>query len=179
MNFRLDAKNAGSVNYILHREKKLIGHNFDGIGCFNEIEKYVDVAGKSLLVIGAGGSARVAVYEGIKRGANVFVTNRTWEKALALAEKFGAQFLPKVVGPFDIIINATSVGMDQSDKTELIPQCAYKKGVVVLDMASRTGDCLLHKHTVKNQGHYISGKEMFLNLTLHSLLKFFNKYECV
>ena len=167
-----DAKAIGSVNYILCLGNELIGQNFDGVGCLNEIEKKILVKDKRVLVIGTGGAGRAAIYEAKKRGARVFCSNRSIEKGQKVADEFGVYFLNNIEDGFDVVINATSIGMDPSDERLVVKEEVLKEAVV-LDMASRDGNCKLNTLSVKNKSEYISGKDMFLNLTRHAFLKFF------
>ncbi len=68
--------------------------------------------GKSALVLGAGGSARAAVWALLDAGASeVRVWNRTPQRARALAEELGATAVDRA-DPADLLVNCTSVGMD-------------------------------------------------------------------
>jgi shikimate dehydrogenase len=69
------------------------------------------VAGRSALVLGAGGSARAAVWALLGAGAaEVSVCNRTPERAVALAEDLGARAVA-TPAPADLLVNCTSVGL--------------------------------------------------------------------
>jgi len=169
-----DAKMIGCVNYILVRGGRRIGHNFDGYGSLNEIEKVCLVKEKSVLVVGAGGAARAAIVEAKKRGGRVYCMNRSVEKGIKVSKELGAGFISSVEGKsFDVIINATPIGMDSTDMRSLISDIDVYRGATVLDMASRDGNCLLRRQVESKDGLYISGSKMFLNLTLESLMRFF------
>jgi shikimate dehydrogenase len=76
-----------------------------------------DVAGRSALVLGAGGSARAAVWAVLDAGAaDVRVWNRTPERAIALTEELGGTPV-RTTEPADVLINCTSSGLDTSDWT--------------------------------------------------------------
>lgn len=70
--------------------------------------------GTSAVVVGAGGAARAAVWALREAGATeVLVHNRTPARAAALAADLGARAVPAVPGgDFDLLVNATSVGLD-------------------------------------------------------------------
>jgi len=71
-------------------------------------------AGERALVLGAGGSARAAVWALRSAGAaEVFVLNRTYERAVALAQELGARAVTEPV-PADILVNCTSIGLTTS-----------------------------------------------------------------
>jgi 3-dehydroquinate dehydratase/shikimate dehydrogenase len=70
--------------------------------------------GARIAVLGAGGAARAAVFGLVEQGAEVFVVNRTHEKAVALARKAHAKSLKQEVlakNKFDALINTTPCGM--------------------------------------------------------------------
>ncbi len=68
------------------------------------------VAGRSAMVLGAGGSARAAVWALTRAGAEVTVWNRTAERAAALAEELGARAAIRPQ-PAELLVNCTSVGL--------------------------------------------------------------------
>ncbi len=75
------------------------------------------VAGRSALVLGAGGSARAAVWALLEAGAGeVRVWNRTPERARALSEELGAVAV-QVAEPADLLVNCTSSGLDTTEWT--------------------------------------------------------------
>lgn len=116
------AKKIGAVNTILNVEGKLTGYNTDWIGAITALEKKTEFKGKKVAVIGAGGAARAIVYGLVNRGAKVKIFNRTEENAKELADEFGAEFGEMgdigEVSDYDIVINATSVGLEE-DKSPL------------------------------------------------------------
>ena len=80
-----------------------------------------EIAGRTALVLGAGGSARAAVWALLDAGAReVRVWNRTHERARRLAEELGA--LPaSEAQPADALINCTAVGLDGSSPFDRLP----------------------------------------------------------
>ena len=115
------AKLAGAVNTLSFNEAVIVGDNTDGAGLLRDITINLDqpVAGKRILLLGAGGAARGAIGPLLEQGpATLVIANRTAQKAIALAEHFAA--LGKVSGGaysalssqiFDIVINATSASL--------------------------------------------------------------------
>ena len=94
---------------------KLYGFNTDVAGIIRPLEKRMKLKGARILVLGAGGAARAAVFGLADQGAEVFVVNRTHEKAVALARKAHAKSLKHEVlakQKFDAILNTTPVGME-------------------------------------------------------------------
>ncbi|MCC2672567.1 MAG: shikimate 5-dehydrogenase, partial [Armatimonadetes bacterium] len=116
----------GAVNTVVFREGRRIGYNTDAPGFLASLRaEGADPAGKAVLVLGAGGSARAVIVALARSGARVTVANRTVERAQELAEQLNAKFhanlvesielrsevLGEVVGAADIIVNTTSLGM--------------------------------------------------------------------
>ncbi len=164
-----DAKAIGSVNYIAVKDGKMHGQNFDGMGALDPIEERLLVKDKVVVVMGAGGAARAAIYEAKKRGAKVICVNRTKEKGLMLAKELQVEFSATIPQAFDVFINATSVGMDPLDDRSLVSDNISFNGKVVLDMASRTGACKLKTAVTGGNGVYISGALMFYALSIYGL----------
>jgi 3-dehydroquinate dehydratase/shikimate dehydrogenase len=93
---------------------KIYGFNTDVAGVVRPLEKRMKLKGARIVVLGAGGAARAAVFGLVEQGAEVFVVNRTHEKAVALARKAHAKSLKQellVKNNFDALINTTPCGM--------------------------------------------------------------------
>ncbi len=93
---------------------KLYGFNTDVAGVVRPLEKRMKIKGARILVLGAGGAARAAVFGLVEQGAEVFIANRTHEKAVSLARKAKAKALKLDLlakNKFDAIVNTTPCGM--------------------------------------------------------------------
>jgi shikimate dehydrogenase len=104
----------GAVNTILNRNGKLTGHNTDWMGLTIALKESMEIEGKNFVVLGAGGTARSAVYAILKEGGIPIILNRTIEKGKELAAEFGCEFyhiddIGKIKA--DCLINTTPVGM--------------------------------------------------------------------
>lgn len=106
----------GACNTVIRsQDGKLYGFNTDVAGVIRPLEQRMALLGAKILVLGAGGAARAAVFGLKDRGADVYIMNRTAGTGQKLAKQARAKFiqrkqLSKLT--FDCIINATSVGMD-------------------------------------------------------------------
>ena len=120
---RFDRDPAGSGQTVTG--PSVIGDNTDGFGMIRDIENNLDfsIAGKRVLVLGAGGAVRGILGPLADcKPASITISNRTAQKARALAEKFGAEkFVCGITGcgydrvnepAFDLIINGTAASMD-------------------------------------------------------------------
>ena len=115
-----------SVNTIYKENQKVIGHNTD-VGGFKQSLEYINykVKNKKVFILGAGGvvPSILKALEELK-AAKVYISNRTKEKAKDLESHYkislGLETVDWGQSPdFDIIINATSLGLKNNDKIEL------------------------------------------------------------
>jgi 3-dehydroquinate dehydratase/shikimate dehydrogenase len=110
----------GACNTVVRsQDGKLYGFNTDVAAIVRPLEKRMALKNAKVLVIGAGGAARAAVFGLKEKGAEVFVVNRTPAKAQKLAREAKAKSAKReqlAKGGFDVIINATPVGMRGGSK---------------------------------------------------------------
>ncbi len=143
------ARLAQAVNTIeMHRDGKLVGHNTDGIGLLADIEKnkHINLADKRILLLGAGGAARGVIAPLLSATPSVLhIANRTTAKAQTLAKTFsklGAtsssdfQSLENL-DSFDVVINATSMGFDNSAPP--VPLNTVNQSTFAYDMMYKSG----------------------------------------
>jgi shikimate dehydrogenase len=110
------AQRAQAVNTLVFRER-VYGDNTDGIGLVRDLEtnRARPLAGKTVLIMGAGGAAQGVVGALLEAGVGrLVIANRTLSKAQSLAARFPpATVTPyaELRGPFDIVINATAAGL--------------------------------------------------------------------
>ena len=93
---------------------KLYGFNTDVAGIVRPLERRMRLKGARVVVMGAGGAARAAVFGLVAQGAEVFVVNRTHEHAVTLARQAKAKSLKHELlakQNFDVLINTTPCGM--------------------------------------------------------------------
>ena len=116
------ARKAGAVNTLyLDADGKLVGENTDGTGLLRDLKHNhgADLAGKRILVLGAGGAVRGVLPNLVAESpTSIFIANRTVEKAQALAESaqgkvsiHGVRFDAIPREAFDFVINGTSAGL--------------------------------------------------------------------
>lgn len=136
------ARMLGAVNCVAWDQGELVGHNTDGGGFVDSLEHEtgVPVSGQRCLVVGAGGAARAVVLAMAEAGAaEVAVLNRTQRKAHSAAELAGS--VGRVgsaadVREADIVVNATSVGMDGTTGAGRlpVPEDQLRDGQIVADL---------------------------------------------
>jgi shikimate dehydrogenase len=109
-----EAAAIGAANTLTFADGRIRADNTDAPGLVAAIGP---VEGQSALVLGAGGSARAAVWALLHAGArDVMVWNRTPARAEALSADLGGRAVSEPE-PADLLLNCTSVGLDASDET--------------------------------------------------------------
>lgn len=170
------AKCLNSVNTINNKEGKLLGYSTDGIGALNALkENGADPHGKRVLMLGAGGAARVIAYTLIEEIDELVVLNRTVSEAKKLAEtlkrKFGKKIgvnslSPEVIGEkisnSDILLNTTSVGMKPKINQSLIVSDSLKSDLTVMDIVYNPVETQLVKDAKATGAKVVSGVEMLI-----------------
>jgi shikimate dehydrogenase len=132
------AQAAGAVNTLSFEGSEIIGDNTDGAGLVADIVRNagVAIAGKRVLLLGAGGAARGALQPLLAEGPReLVIVNRTRAIADALAQQFDgvtARDFAELDAPFDIVINATAASMAAAMPP--VPAIVFGHGTLALDM---------------------------------------------
>lgn len=163
------AARIGAVNTIVNEKGVLRGYNTDCSGAMKAIEKLTDIKDKNIAVLGAGGAARAIAFGVVDRGGNIFILNRTVEKAKQLAEDTGGNYgglneLGRLQGDegIDILINTTPVGMFPHTGSSPAPK-KLLKNMTVMDAIYNPIKTRLLEDAQSNGCQIISGVEMFIN----------------
>ncbi len=167
-----DASEIRAVNTVINDGQKLWGFNTDWQGIVDAVnETKLNFKGREVLVLGAGGAARAAIYAMRSLGVgSISLTNRSVERARELAEQFQA----KVVSPdelavtdlskFALLINSTPLGgvglPDISEHDYPIPLANIPSSVAVFDMV--TNDTPLVQAAKRVGARLIPGLRMLL-----------------
>jgi shikimate dehydrogenase len=118
-----EAQSTQSVNTIYKKDNKIIGHNTDIFGfetSIKKVEYYLE--NKEVLILGAGGVVPSIIFSLIKmKASKIKISNRTKEKAENLKKIFKDIEVVKwgEISNFDMIINATSLGLKKEDSLNL------------------------------------------------------------
>ncbi|MGC4090247.1 MAG: shikimate dehydrogenase [Polyangiaceae bacterium] len=115
------AKRIGAVNTIVNDDGVLTGHNTDALGARGALEEHTELAGKRVVLVGAGGAARAVAFSLLEAGAHVTLVNRSPERAQELAATLtkelgddsavGCGSLDAPPADVDILVNTSSGGM--------------------------------------------------------------------
>jgi 3-dehydroquinate dehydratase/shikimate dehydrogenase len=154
----------GACNTLVRSlDGKLYGFNTDVGGIVAPLEQRLHLAGARILVIGAGGVARAAAFGLKAKDAEVFITNRTPEKGQTLARQAKAKYLKRVdlaKTAFDVIVNATPVGMTNGKQSPLEDKELNTK--YVFDLVYIPAETKLIKMARAKNLQVIPGLEMFV-----------------
>lgn len=131
------AEAIGASNTLTVREDGgLVADNTDWLGVRGSLAPHGDWAGKRALVLGAGGAARGVVYALLDLGMRVGVWNRNPERAVTLSRDLGAE--PAGLDtPHDLLVNATSVGMEPEVENSPFPAERLRPDALVFDAVYR------------------------------------------
>jgi shikimate dehydrogenase len=142
------AERARAVNTLAFTGNEISGDNTDGAGLVRDIEVNLEfpLAGRRVLLLGAGGAARGVIAPLLeRRPAGLFIANRTADKAEVLARQFSdlatvnAGNFAKIPGQtFDVVINATSASL--SGATLPLPAGVFASGGLAYDMMYGKGE---------------------------------------
>lgn len=151
-----EASLIGAVNTIVNREGRLVGYNTDGKGFMQSLAGVgISPEGKDVLIIGAGGAARSVGFSLAAQARTIAIYGRTKEKAERLINDLGKVrkdiFLLEDItdiGRFQMIVNATPVGLKKDDPppletsllnpAQIVYDLVYKR-TALLEEAERKG----------------------------------------
>lgn len=136
------ARKIGAVNTLLFqseadRQTRCTGYNTDWQGSNQALAEVMELAGSTVLIIGAGGAARAVAFGLIEAGARVLVTNRTEAKGRDFARQLNSPFIHAneiAEVQADALINTTSVGMAPQIEALPIDPALLPRFPVVMDI---------------------------------------------
>jgi shikimate dehydrogenase len=144
-----EASFMGAVNTVVNKGGKLIGYNTDGRGFMRSLEEEgLEVEGRNVLLVGAGGAARAVSWYVSERASALSIFNRTPDRAERLVADLSinrrnvtrAETLD-ALGDMDIIINATSLGLKDEDPLPF-DAAVLHEGQTVVDLIYRETEIL-------------------------------------
>lgn len=140
------AKVIGAVNTLKYTEKGYEGYNTDVIGVYYAIKNAgYEIKGKNVLLLGAGGAANACGVMAADKGCkNLYIANRTVEKAESLAQRIKDNYKCSVdamsindisdIPQCDIVINATTIGFGDKEGISPISDISFykEKGIEIV-----------------------------------------------
>ena len=160
------AEKIGAVNTIVNRQGFLRGYNSDCPGAVKALLEKTLIKGRHVAIVGAGGGAR-AIGFGIKQeGGRITIINRSSPSGEKLADDLECDF--KLLAdvkklPYDIVINATPVGMTPHDEYTPVKPELLAAGTVVMDMVYNPLKTRLLKEAGKAGCHTVEGISMLVH----------------
>jgi shikimate dehydrogenase len=161
------AARIGAANTIDFSADPPSGHNTDASGVLRALERHdVAVDGREAVVVGAGGAGRAVAFALADAGATVAIANRTEERAHDLADDVpgaaghGLDDLGSLVPGADLLVNATSVGMEE-DRSP-VPADALHADLAVLDAVYRPLETRLLREAGARGATTVDGAWMLL-----------------
>ena len=155
----------GACNTVLRaQDGKLYGFNTDVAGIVGPLERRMSLNGAKVLVLGAGGTARAAVFGLREKGADVFILNRTLETAQKLAKQSHSKTIKKEALPkteFEVIVNATPVGMSGNKAAPLL-DAGDLRAKLVFDLVYNPVETPLLRMARQQNIPIVTGIEMFV-----------------
>jgi 3-dehydroquinate dehydratase/shikimate dehydrogenase len=155
----------GACNTVVRgQDGKLYGFNTDIAGVIRPLEQRLTIENAKVLVLGAGGAARAAVFGLKERGAELWIMNRTSAKGQKLARQAKAHSIKRAdlrKLAFDVIINATPIGMGNTRDCPLKDE--EIKARVVFDMVYDPVETRLLQVARAKGIAVIPGIEMFVH----------------
>lgn len=161
------AEKIGAVNTLVWDANFSIrGYNTDAEAAADSLQSALGpMAGKNVAVLGAGGAGRAVAFGVKSRGANVFICNRTPEKAQALLRDVGATvtgFDTLAQQKIDAIVNTTSLGMSPNVAESPLTESQIPPGCVVFDTVYNPRRTRLLELAQARGCRIVEGVEMFI-----------------
>lgn len=174
------ARAIGAVNTIaIDSEGRLAGFNTDGLGFVRDLQEHdLDPQDLSILILGAGGSARAITYALLDHGCkHITILNRTRTKADDLANSFRSIFKNAIVdtGPLekdlmmrmlhvDLVVNTTSLGLaDTADQMPWDINVHFSSNHIVYDIIYNPKATMFLQHAAKDGAKTINGLGMLVH----------------
>jgi shikimate dehydrogenase len=171
------AKLVGAVNTVKNNRGRLIGYNTDGAGAVRALESEAgELAGRRVLLLGAGGAARAIAFSLVKEGAELNIANRTTSRAkelsAAIKRSLGTNVgiinlnrkeVVETIKNTDIIINATTIGMHPNVNRTLLTADVMHKGLIVNDIVYEPLQTRLLTEAKKAGARTVTGLGMLIH----------------
>jgi shikimate dehydrogenase len=178
-----NAQLIGAVNTIKFEGTDVYGYNTDGIGCIKALsDAGVSIDEKKILILGSGGAARAIAFQCIIDGAHICISNRTRARAKGLASEIETRLGEKIrvldyskdalieeLDDIDILINATTVGMEHETGDEIIPWEVLPSTIAVMDIVYNPLETNLLRKARARGCKTISGVGMLVHQGAESL----------
>ncbi len=162
------ARRIGAVNTIDFSTTPPRGYNTDAIGARRALEHHeIVLDDKTVLLVGAGGAGRAIAFGLADAGSQIAIANRTRARADELASEIGGpatghglEDIPELVPDVNILINATSVGMEED--VSPVPASSLHADLTVMDAVYQPQETRLLRDAAGSGAETIDGAWMLL-----------------
>jgi len=170
------AEKIGAVNTVVNKSGILTGYNTDATGFIKALlDNCIYTQGQRVVVLGAGGVSRAICFALAEKKYEICIVNRTYTKALKLANEVSNMFnkdieayemneknLQSILSEANILVNATSVGMDSTIEKTPVAAALLSSELVVFDTIYCPIETKLLKSAKNNGAKVIGGLDMLL-----------------
>lgn len=171
------SKQIGAVNTIKNEGGVLLGRNTDALGAKQALlDAGFKIEGKKALILGAGGAARAISFALSEKSDEIFISNRTEERAIKLAKELQEKAKIKATGKdmsektlrtlaysVDILINTTPIGMYPKIDMSPISKDLLNENLFVFDIIYNPLQTRLLKDAKETGSKTLNGLDMFIN----------------
>jgi 3-dehydroquinate dehydratase/shikimate dehydrogenase len=161
------AQKIGAINTVVREGQAWVGYNTDCSGALQALQEQIELKGKKVLIIGAGGTAKAIGFGVVAEGAQLTVTyNRNRQKGEDLAQALNCDLVSiRELGErsFDVVINCSPVGMHPDTGETPLSSRHLKAGMVVFDSVYNPPETRLIREARQAGCMVIPGTELFLN----------------
>ena len=174
-----EAELIGAVNTVKFENSSAKGYNTDGLGALRALQEAGQpVNGKKVLILGAGGASRAISFQLAMEDAEISIFDKIGEKAGELAggirEKLDKEVgildsPPEKLDEFDILINATPVGMSPNTGNSPLPGELLNPSLTVMDIVYNPLETKLLKEAKEAGCKTVNGTGMLVNQGAESL----------
>jgi len=155
----------GAVNTLIIKNGRIHGLNTDWLGANRALAQVMELAGRRVLLLGAGGSARAIGFGLREAGAEVILASRTPERGRQLAADLACEWHPlqdAVNISAEALVNATTVGMAPAIEQSPVPALDLSKFRVVMDIVYSPLETRLLREAARAGCQVVGGLEMLL-----------------
>ncbi|MBU4267140.1 MAG: shikimate dehydrogenase [Candidatus Altiarchaeales archaeon] len=179
-NLSKEAELIGAVNTVKFENSSAKGYNTDGLGALRALEEAGQQAnGKKVLILGAGGASRAISFQLAMEGAEISICDKAGDKAEELAAEIMKKLnkdvrildfpIKEKLDDFDILINATPVGMSPNIDNSPLPREFLNPSLTVMDIVYNPLETKLLKEARETGCKTVNGTGMLVNQGAESL----------
>ena len=179
-NLSKEAELIGAVNTVKVENSSAKGYNTDGLGALRALQEAGQQAnGKKVLILGAGGASRAISFQLAMEGAEISICDKAGDKAEELAAEIMKKLnkdvrildfpIKEKLDEFDILINATPVGMSPNINNSPLPREFLNPSLTVMDIVYNPLETKLLKEARETGCKTVNGTGMLVNQGAESL----------